>query len=97
MDSFLDMVFFDNSLRSYLYVLLAVFLAVVLKRFVSRYAAGLLFRIVKKLATGVDKLSFVNLVVAPLQTFLVILVTVIAVEKLKFPSVLNFSIYRVSF
>ena len=78
-------------------MVLAVFLAVVLKRFVSRYAAGLLFRIVKKLATGVDKLSFVNLVVAPLQTFLVILVTVIAVEKLKFPSVLNFTIYRVSF
>ena len=97
MGSFLDTVFFDNSLRSYLYVLLAVFLAVVLKRFVSRYAAGLLFRIVKKLAKGVDKHSFVNLVVAPLQTFLVILVTVIAVEKLKFPSVLNFKVYKVSF
>jgi MscS family membrane protein len=97
MKQFLDMVFLDNSLRSYLFVLLAILLAVVLKRFVSRYAAGLLFKIVKKLAQGVDKVSFVNLVVAPLQTFLVILVTVVSLEKLNFPSLFNFTIYKVSF
>ena len=97
MNSILDLVFLDNTLRSYVYVLLAIFLAIVLKRFVSRYAAGLLFRIVKKMATGVDKVSFVSLVVAPLQTFLVILVTVVSLEKLNFPSLFNFSIYKVSF
>lgn len=97
MEQFLDMVFLDNTLRSYLFVLLAIFLAVILKRLASRYAAGLLFKLVKKLARGVDKVSFVNLVVAPLQTFLVILVTVVSVEKLKFPSFLNFKIYKVSF
>ena len=94
MNSILDLVFLDNTLRSYVYVLLAIFLAIVLKRFVSRYAAGLLFRIVKKMATGVDKVSFVSLVVAPLQTFLVILVTVVSLEKLNFPSLFNFSIYK---
>lgn len=97
MDQFLDIVLLDNSLRSYMYVLLAIFLAVIFKRLVSRYAASLLFRLVKKMAKGVDKVSFVNLVVAPLQTFLVILVTVVAVEKLRFPSVLNFTVYKVSF
>ena len=97
MDKFLDMVLLDNTIRSYLYVLVAIFLAVVLKRFLSRYAAGLLFRIVKKVAQGVDKVSFVNLVVAPLQTFLVILVTVVSLEKLNFPSFFNFKIYKVAF
>jgi MscS family membrane protein len=97
MDPFLDIVFLDNSLRSYLYVLLAIFLAIIFKRLVSTYAASLLFRLVKKMAKGVDKVSFVNLVVAPLQTFLVILVTVVAVEKLRFPSILNFTVYKVSF
>jgi MscS family membrane protein len=97
MDQFLDMVFFGNTVRSYLYVLLAIFLAIILKRFISRYAAGLLFKLVKKVAEGVDKTSFINLVVAPLQTFLVILVTVIALEKLNFPSLFNFTIYKVSF
>ena len=96
MEKFLDTILLDNSLRSYLYVLLAIFLAIILKSIISRYAAGLLFRIVKKVAKGVDKVSFVNLVVAPLQTFLVILVAVVAIEKLNFPSPLNFTIYRVS-
>ena len=97
MDQFLDMVFLNNSLRSYFYVLLAIFLAIIFKRLVSRYAASLLFKLVKKMAKGVDKVSFVNLVVAPLQTFLVILVTVVSVEKLTFPSIFNFTIYKVSF
>src|SRR5687768_18540091 len=97
MDKFLDIVFLDNTLRNYLYVLLAIFLAIILKKFVSRYAAGLLFKLVKKVAQGVDKTSFINLVVAPLQTFLVILVTVIALEKLKFPAFFNFKVYKVSF
>jgi MscS family membrane protein len=96
MEKFLDTIFLDNSLRSYLYVLLAIFLAIILKSIISRYAAGLLFKIVKKVAKGVDKVSFVNLVVAPLQTFLVILVAVVAIEKLNFPSTLDFTIYRVS-
>ena len=97
MDKILDIVFLDNPLRSYLFVFLAIALAVVLKRFISRYAAGLLFKIVRKVAKGVDKISFVNLVVAPLQTFLVILVTVISLEKLNFPSFFNFKVYKVSF
>jgi len=97
MNPFLETIFFDNTVRDYLYVLLAIILAVVLKRFASRYMAGLLFKIVKKVAQGVDKVSFVNLVVAPLQTFLVILVTVIALEKLNFPSAFNFTIYKISF
>lgn len=97
MERFLDMVFLDNTLRSYLFVFFAILLAIVLKRFVSRYAAGLLFKLVGKLAKGVDKVSFVNLVVAPLQTFLVILVTIVSLEKLRFPTLFNFTIYKVSF
>lgn len=97
MEQVLDMVFLDNTLRSYLYVFIAILLAIVLKRIISRYAASLLFRLVGKLAKGVDKVSFVNLLVAPLQTFLVILVTIVSLEKLTFPSVLNFKIYKISF
>lgn len=96
MEKFLDTVFLNNPLRSYLYVVLAISLAIIFKRLVSRYAASLLFKLIKRMAKGVDKVSFVNLVVAPLQTFLVILVTVVSVEKLRFPSVLNFTIYKVS-
>lgn len=97
MFSFLDQVFLDNPLRSYLIVALVLLLVLLFKKYLSRYMAGLLFRLVKKMAKGIDKRSFVNLVVAPMQTFLLILVTIIALEKLRFPEILDFTIYKASF
>jgi MscS family membrane protein len=96
MEGFLDIVILDNTIRNYLIVAGSVLLAVLLKRYLSRYIAGLLFRVVKRIAVGVDKTSFVNLVVSPLETFLLILVSLISVEKLTFPKVLNVSIYKIS-
>ncbi|RYF96585.1 MAG: hypothetical protein EOO02_21945, partial [Chitinophagaceae bacterium] len=94
MQDFLDIVFLDNTIRSYLFVIGSILLAVMLKRILSRYIAGLLFRIVKRIAIGVDKTSFVNLVVSPLEIFLLLLVGLIAIEKLNFPEALNFKIYK---
>ena len=96
MDKFLNTLVFDNTIRDFLIVGGTILLAILLKRFLSRYIAGLLFRLVKRIAEGVDKKSFVNLVVSPLETFLVILISLIAIDKLKFPGVLNFRIYKVN-
>lgn len=95
MDTFLDQVIFDNSIRSYLLVAGTILLVLLLKRYLSRYLAGLLFLVVKKIAAGVDKKSFVNLVVSPLETFLLLLVSIITLDKLTFPKVLNIRIYRI--
>lgn len=92
----LDLTIFDNTIRSYLAVAGVILLAVMFKRILSKYLASLLFSVVKKLARGIDKQSFVNLVISPLKTFLVILVTIISIEKLHFPSILNVHIYKVS-
>jgi MscS family membrane protein len=107
MDSFFDFVILDNPLKSYLIAAGVILLVVFFKRHLSRYIAGLLFRLVKRIAKGVDKASFINLVVAPLNTFLVILITIITLEKLKFPTTPvdfglfefnpDFRIYKVSF
>src|SRR4030095_10962429 len=96
MDRFLDKIFFDNTVRSYLLVAGTIVLVIIFKRYLSRYIASLLFRLVRKVAKGVDKASFVNLVIAPLKIFLLILVTVVALDRLKFPAVLQFSIYKVT-
>src|SRR5574343_726587 len=106
MDNILDHVIFDNTLRSYLVVAAVTLLAILFKRYLSRYIAGLLFRLIHKLAKGVDKASFINLVMAPLRTFLIILITIVTFEKLNFPTstinVLglsiepNFTIYKIS-
>ncbi|HYC28519.1 MAG TPA: mechanosensitive ion channel domain-containing protein, partial [Chitinophagaceae bacterium] len=97
MNSFLDQTFLDNTLRVYLVVAGILLFAFLFKRFFSKYLAGLLFRVVNRLARGVDKAPFINLVVQPMDIFLLILITMAALEKLRWPSVLQFEIYRISF
>lgn len=97
MNNFLQQTFFGNTVQVYLIVAGIILFAFLVKRYLSRYIAGLLFRLVKRLAAGLDKAPFINLVVQPLETFLLILVTMVALEKLTYPSILKFDIYRIPF
>ena len=56
-----------------------------------------MFRVVRRVASGVDKEPFINLVAQPLEIFLLILITMVALEKLTFPAVLRFDIYKIPF
>lgn len=91
-----DFLVLDNTLGTYLLIAGIILLAVSLKEYISRLIASLVFRIVKRIASGVDRRSFVNLVTPPLENFFVILVTLVALEKLTYPHMLNVSIYKVS-
>jgi MscS family membrane protein len=91
-----DFIILDNTLGTYILISGIILLAVSLKQYISRLIASLVFRIVKRIAYGVDRRSFVNLVAPPLENFFVILVTLIALEKLNYPRLLDFSIYKVS-
>ncbi|MGB8190453.1 MAG: mechanosensitive ion channel domain-containing protein [Chitinophagaceae bacterium] len=97
MNSFLQQRFFDNTVQVYLIVAGIILFAFLFKRYFSRYLAGLLFKVVKRVAKGVDKAPFINLVVQPLEIFLLILVTMIALEKLTFPKALDFAVYKIPF
>ena len=94
MNDFLDRVYFDNPVRMYLIVFGAILFVLIVKRFISRYIASLIFRIVRKIWKDVDRKAFSDLVVQPLGFFLLILVTIIALHKLTFPSTLDVDIYR---
>jgi MscS family membrane protein len=94
MGSFLDKVILDNSIRSYLIVAGSLLLIVLFKRLLSRYLAGVLFSIVQRIVRGIDKKSFVKLVISPLEVFLLILLSLIVFDKLTFPQILNVEIYK---
>lgn len=94
MGSILDKIILDNSVRSYFIVAGSLLLIFLFKRLLSRYLAGLLFGFVRRIARGVDKTSFVKLVVSPLEVFLLLLLSVIVLDKLTFPRVLNVVIYK---
>ncbi|MBC7628806.1 mechanosensitive ion channel family protein [Ferruginibacter sp.] len=90
---FLDKVYFDNTLRSYLVVGGTILLVLLLKRYLSRYIVSLFFRVVKKVWKTVSKKSFVTLVVGPFERFLVLLISIFAIDKLNFPDILLYTLY----
>ena len=97
MNGFWNQHVFDNPLKKYLFVFIAIFLVILLKRLISKFVAVQIFRGVKAMDKRLDKNAFVKLMVAPLETFFICLVTIFAIDKLRFPGVLEFEIFNVPF
>jgi MscS family membrane protein len=96
MHDFWNQVIFSNPLKIYIIVAATILFVIILKRFISRLIARLIFRFIRRVDTGVDKSSFVDLVVGPIGTFLVVFVSISSVKKLHFPAELDFDINEVS-
>jgi MscS family membrane protein len=94
MNKFLQQVYFNNTLQLYLYVLCIIVGAVLFKRYASKYLAGLLYNSATKTNKNLHKQAFCNLVVQPLDTFLVLFTSFVAIDKLHFPEVLDFTIFK---
>ncbi|MEO6228855.1 MAG: mechanosensitive ion channel family protein [Ferruginibacter sp.] len=91
---FLDKIFWNNTIRSYLVVMALISVALILKRFMSRRLAVLIYNsCIKKIWKTVSKSSFTGLVIQPLEWFIVIVVSVFAIDKLNFPSAFEFTLY----
>lgn len=84
-----------NPLRSYIIVAATILFIIALKRFISRLIARLIFRFIRRMDAGLDKSAFLDLVVGPIGTFIVLFVSLTSIEKLHFPSQLDFDIYEV--
>jgi MscS family membrane protein len=96
MNEFLDQVFLDNTVRSYLLVVLIILFVVLVKKYLAHYIAGFLFHFVKAIWKDVDKKSFTSLVSKPLGFFVAVFVSIVTLYKLKFPSQLEVDIYRLT-
>jgi MscS family membrane protein len=83
-------------LKLYVIVAATILFVILLKRFISRLIAHMIFRFIRRVDTGVDKSSFVDLVVGPIGTFLVVFVSISSIKKLRFPAELDFDINEVS-
>lgn len=97
MEKFLQQKVLDNTIESYLYVLGTILVILLIKRLISKYLAKLLYKVVAKAAKNIARQSFLDLVVQPLDVFLVLIISIIVLDKLTFPSVLNFTIYHITF
>ena len=93
---FLDDIFFENTLRAYIVVAGVILLSILIKRYLSRYIASLLYIPVRKSSSNIEKNVFINLVVSPLEIFLVILISILALDRLTFPHALDVQVYHVT-
>jgi MscS family membrane protein len=94
MNNFLDRVFYDNTIRDYLWVVAVILFVVLLNRIISKYLAILLSKIFKRTWKTFDQQKFVDLIIHPLGTFLVITVSIVALYRLTFPAELNITLYK---
>jgi len=94
MNDFLNEMVFDNPVKNYLIVIGVILFVLILKRVISRYFAGLIYRPVNIVFRDVDKNSFSGLVAKPLGLFILILVSIIALHKLTFPAYWDVEVYN---
>ncbi|MBN8837015.1 MAG: mechanosensitive ion channel [Sphingobacteriia bacterium] len=96
MKELLRYTFLDNSIKSYLIVMGTLLLLFTVKRIISKYFAGILYKLFAQKGKTVLRQAFINLIIPSLELFLMIFVGFIAVDKLKFPSQFDFDVYHVT-
>lgn len=97
MNDFWNHLILDNTVKKYIGVFFAILIGILIKRILSQFIAGQLFRAATTLDKRIDKTSFVKLLLNPLEIFLVSFIAIVAIDKLRFPSVLEFEIFEVPF
>ena len=70
-----------------------ILLALLIKKYLSRYVVSLVYRLMSRIWSTLHKKNFLDLVVEPMSWFLVIVISVFAIDKLHFPEILKFEIY----
>ncbi len=93
---FLDQVILDNTIKMYGIVAGTIVLALLVKRYLSRYIASLFYRCFHRVWGNVKKQEFIDLVVQPLQLFILLLVIVFSIDKLNFPGNWTATLYGIS-
>ena len=86
--------FWDNTIESYLIVISVILFTLIIKKLISKYCAGLLYKMIGKAGKSITKQSFFNLVVQPLELFILFFIAFVSIDKLNFPSALEFKIFK---
>ena len=84
----------DNSVQAYLIVIGTILVTLIFKRLISKFLASKLFKLITNSKHNLPKQSFLDLVVQPLGTYLLLTISMIAIDKLKFPSAFEFTVYK---
>jgi MscS family membrane protein len=96
MDGFWNQLVFDNPVKKYFFVFIALIVGLIFKRIFSKFVAGQLFRAATTMGKGIDKNAFVKLLLDPLEIFLIAFISIVGIDKLRFPTAFEFEIFELS-
>lgn len=94
MYEFLDRVILDNTIGEYITIALIILGMYILKKFFSRPLAATIIWVMKLMGRSVDRRAFIDLILEPLEQFLIIFTSVIALSTLNFPEALKYDFYK---
>ena len=94
--NFLNQVFLDNTIRSYIIVVIVVLLAFFIRKVFSKYVTALVFKMGRTQWRGLSKEKFDNIILDPLEKIFLVLVIIFAFGTLNFPAVLDISFFKVT-
>jgi MscS family membrane protein len=97
MDNFLDQIILDNTIRSYLISAGIIVSVIIFRHLLSKGAAWLIARLITTKSKPFDRKRFQELVLAPIDLFLLMLTVIIAFHRLVMPEALKFTIYKSEF
>jgi MscS family membrane protein len=83
---FLDLNLTNNVLY---YVVGTIVLTLLVRKYLSRYIATLVYNLFKKTGRQLNKKAYYDLLVSPMQTFLVMFIILLSLEKLQLPATIN--------
>ncbi len=84
-ENWLNQVYFENGVRSYLLFFTIILSGIILKRFVSFHLSGLIYRAIKKRVAGVDVKMLRHLLRKPFGLFVILLSVYLACKQLHYP------------
>ncbi|MFZ1529443.1 MAG: mechanosensitive ion channel domain-containing protein [Ferruginibacter sp.] len=91
--NFLDDIFLDNSIRSYLLAAGIILVAFLAKKFLSQRLASFIYSLFQKNWSALNKADFTKFTVKPTSWFLFAVISIFTLDKLNFPSAWNVKIY----
>lgn len=94
MNEFWNRIILDNSIGDYLTVAFIILCIYLLKKYFSRPLAAAIIFLLRKLGSKTDRQAFINLILAPLEYFIIILTAIIALSYLNFPEILKYNFYK---
>lgn len=96
MPEFLNQSVLDNPLIRYLWIAVILLAMFLLKGIVSKLLCRVLYGFFPKAKQYVSRDQFISLVLLPMEWFIVALVVIFSFQKLTFPAVLDFELYKIS-